>query len=261
MQEDSAPKGGTATRRSWRSSPALWAGLSTLAVLLAAGLWPLWHALNLTPGGAQAAEGLPWQVTLDGAGRSRVFGLALGAADLAAVEALWGQDLVVALIAETAKPPALEAYVESFQAGFVTGKLVLTLAADAGWMDAAWARSPRGDLGAAASPEAGAVRRRELAPEDRSAARSLRVQALSFLPTAHLDEATILQRFGVAGERWTAADGSLQLLYPKLGVAVALPPAAGTLSRAHAVVQYVAPIDFERLLAEPLRAAKTVAPS
>jgi hypothetical protein len=101
------------------------------------------------------------------------------------------------------------------------------------------------------------VRRRELTPDDWAEARRFRVAALSFLPSARLDEATVALRFGPPGERHTDSSGGVQLLYPAIGVAVALPPAAGEGSRARSVIQYVPPRDFERRLRAPLLAPKT----
>jgi hypothetical protein len=102
----------------------------------------------------------------------------------------------------------------------------------------------------------GAVRRRELAPQDLDAARRIAVSALAVIPAARLDEATVVQRFGPPTERHVGADGVVQLLYPERGVAVALPPAEGDAARAKPVIQYVAPRDFERLLRAPLQAAQ-----
>jgi hypothetical protein len=221
-------------------------------------LWPLWQGMNAPLGASVAEQGLPWQVQAEADGSSRVFGLNLGHDDLSAAEALWGRDLVLALIAvsaESGAPPALEAYVESFQAGFVSGKLVLALGADPAWLAAAWERAPRGDVNAAGTAEAGVQRRRELAPDDWTTARHFPVIALSLLPSARLDEAAIVQRFGAPHERWPGAQGSLQLLYPSIGVAVALPPSTGESARARSVIQYVAPRDAERLLFAPLRRA------
>lgn len=235
----------------WRSPPVL-ALLITVLLLAAALAWPLlrWHLAP--PAAVSAEQGLPWQVQADGRGGSTVFGLHLGAATLAEVEQRWGQDLKVALISSQGQAPALEAYVESFQAAYVSGKLVLTLAADPDWCRRAWDRSPRGEVDAGREA---AVRRRALSVEDLDRARRMPVASLAFIPAARLDEATVVQRFGPPSERHTGVGGVLQLLYAARGVAVALPPAEGDSARARPVIQYVPPRDFERLLRVPLRAA------
>lgn len=236
----------------WQRPIVLSLGITLLLLALALG-WPLLRWQLSPHEAAPAAQGLPWQVQADGAGGSAVFGLQLGSATLGDAEGLWPQDFKVALISVQGQAPALEAYVESFQAAFVNGKLVLSVAADPDWLRQAWDRSPRGEV---EGGREGAVRRRELAPQDLDAARRIAVSALAFIPAARLDEATVVQRFGTLAQRHVGADGVVQLLYPERGVAVALPPAEGDAARAKPVIQYVAPRDFERLLRAPLQAAQ-----
>lgn len=235
----------------WRSPPVL-ALLITVLLLAAALAWPLLRWRLSPPAAVSAEQGLPWQVQPDGAGGSAVFGLHLGRATLAEVEQRWGQDLKVALISSQGQAPTLEAYVEGFQAAYVSGKLVLTLAADPDWCRRAWDRSPRGEVDAGRDA---AVRRRALSADDLDQARRMAIASLAFIPAARLDEATVVQRFGPPSERHTDADGVLQLLYAARGVAVALPPAEGDAARAKPVIQYVPPRDFARLLQAPLQAA------
>lgn len=235
------------TPATWWRRPSVLALLITVGLLGSALAWPLLQAWSGGPERSVPVQGLPWQVTADGAGGSEVFGLALGQATLADVEARWGHDLVVALIAAPGQAPALEAFVEGFQAAFVTGKLVVAFDADLAWVVRARDRSTRSEIGE------GAVRKHELAPDDRGDARRLRVAALSFVPSARLDEAAVLQRFGPAAERITGPDGELHLLFPDRGVAVVLPPATGDMVKARSLIQYVAPAQFEERLALPLR--------
>jgi len=238
--------------RPWWARPAAVSLWVTLGVLGAVMGWPLLRAPDTGSASTAATgrgQGLPWQVRPDGAGGSEVFNLPLGRATLADVERLWGQDLKVALIAAPGQPPALEAYVEGFQASFVTGKLVVAFEAEPGWLADAWTRAPRRDIGA------GAVRQHELSMDDLAVARSLPVAALSFVPSARLDEATVQQRFGAAPERHLGPAGEVQLFYPALGVAIALPPAQGEDAASKALIQYVPPAAFEARLRGPLLAA------
>ena len=108
----------------WQRPIVLSLGITLLLLALALG-WPLLRWQFSPPASAPIAQGLPWQVQADGAGDSAVFGLRLGSATLGDAEALWPQDFKVALISTQGQAPALEAYVESFQAGFVSGKLVM----------------------------------------------------------------------------------------------------------------------------------------
>jgi hypothetical protein len=224
--------------------------LVTVVLLLAALAWPLLQARWFPSGPVAPAQGLPWQVQVAPDGSSDVFGLRLGHSSLADLEQRFGDVLRVGLIVPHGQAPALEAFVDGYTAGFVSGKLVLALSAQPDWLLAARAQAPRNEVG-----EGGRSRRYELSTADLAAARTFTVVGLVFLPSARLDEATVLQRFGPAAERVTGPGGELQLLYPAMGVAVALPPAEGDAARDKAVIQYAAPRDFETRLRAPLLAA------
>lgn len=240
----------------WRRYPALMSLLVTVLLLLAALAWPLLQARWFPSEQGAAPQGLPWQVQVAPDGSSQVFGLTLGHSTLADLEQRFGDVLRVGLIVPHGQAPALEAFVDGYNAGFVSGKLVLALSAESDWLLAARARAPRNEVG-----EGGRSRRYELSPADLATARQAVMVGLVFLPAARLDEATVLQRFGPAAERVTGPDGELQLLYPASGVAVAVPPVEGDAARDKAVIQYAAPRDFETRLQAPLRAALQAASS
>jgi len=240
-----------AASRWWARPPLL--ALAISGVLLALVLaWSVWRGATAPP--ASAPQNLPWQIQRLPDGGSEVFGLVPGRTTVAEVTQRFSNDLRLALVASGDQPPALEAYVESFQAGFVNGKLVLAFAADPHWMAAALARSPRRELAGD-----GRASRHALAEADLAQAQSLPLAALAFLPAARLDEATVVARFGVPAERIAGAQGELQLLYPALGLAATLPPAEGELARARPVLQYVAPREFEQRLRAPLSGASAPA--
>jgi hypothetical protein len=214
-------------------------------------------AMILGAGQARKAEvlGLPWQVQTDAAGGSQVFGVSPGRSSLAEVQMRFADRLQIGLVSQTGQEPSLEAYVDTFEAGFITGKLVLSFDADPVELRQAQAHSPKWEAGGD-----GRSRRYKLAAEDLERLRSARLMGLAFVPSARLDEATVIQRFGVPAERLQGASGELQLLYPAQGVAIALPPAQGEQSKARPVLQYTAPAQFEDRLRAPLRAAQTPAP-
>ena len=234
-----------ARRGGWKQALAIVVGVLALVVTLLVG------TMLLGGGGAPptAETGLPWQVKADGAGGAEVFGLTLGRTTLADVRTRFGDNLRVGLIAPNGQAPALEGYVETFQAGFVTGKLVLAFEADPAWLEAARGRAPRFEVG-----EGGRSRRYALRAEDLDQVLSRPLLGLAFVPAARLDETVVTQRFGPPGERFTGADGVLQLLYPDRGIAIALPPAEGDEAKARPVIQYTAPRDFEARLRAPLKA-------
>lgn len=222
-----------------------------LGILGLALAWPLLWPAPAPAAGPAGPGGLPWQVQVDGQGGSTVFGLALGSGRLGEVEARFGDNLRVGLIQPMGQPEAvLEGFVETLQAGFVTGRLVLAFEAEPAWRAAALARAPRNEVG-----EGGRSRRHGLATDDLPQARQAPLVGLTFLPAARLDEATLVQRFGEPAERLTGPAGERQLLYPAQGVAVAVPPTGEAGDKTRVLIQYVAPRDFERRLRAPLRAA------
>lgn len=244
--------------RWWQRPSVMSLGATVLLLALAAG-WSAWE-LRGVPGRADGAgaaataqAGMPWQVLAPGDGTSQVFGLRLGRSTLADVSQRFERDLRVALVVPLGQPgavPALEAYVETFQAGGIQGRLVLAFDADAAWLGDALRRSPRDTVAGS-----GGVRQHALSEDDRLQAQSLVLSALAFVPAARLDEATVQARFGAPAERVVGPQGEAQWLYPDRGLAVVLPPAEGDLARAKAVLQYVAPRDFDARLRDPLRRA------
>lgn len=239
-----------ARRRWWLSAPVLSLGLTVLLLALALA-WPMLRGLQQGPG-AEPATGMPWQIEPAADGSSRVFGLVLGHSTVADVLQRFPDDLRLALVAAPqGHATALEAYVESHRAGFVTGKLVLSFEADPAWLDAARARSPRREI------VEGGAQRFGLSPEDLQQAQAAPLSAMTFVPSARLDAATVQQRFGEPAERLTGPEGETQWLYPVWGLAIAVPPEEGPLARAKAVLQYVAPARFAQRLRAPLLSASS----
>jgi hypothetical protein len=184
---------------------------------------------------ARPASGLPWQVEVLSDGSSRVMGLHLGADTLAQVRQRAGDGLQVALVAPLGAVGVLEALAEPFNAGFISGRLVLSFDVPATtlsrWRDAA----------VSSAPMDGGLRRFTLRAEDLDEAQGAPLAGLSFVPVARLSSADVRQRFGPPDDQ-RALDGDATLLsYPRLGVTAAV--AAGQ----RGVFQYVAPRDAARL--------------
>jgi hypothetical protein len=211
----------------------------TIALLLLALAMPL-----LLPPPAAVREaahtGLPWQIDRLEDARTRVFGLTPGLTLLSEAEKTLGTDYALAIVAAPDELGTLEAYFERAQAGFVTGKMVLTLdvAPDTltTWKDRALKREPMQST----------TRKHTLTPDDAAAARQARIVAIAFVPSVNLEANTAVERFGPPEERVMQGEASEHLLYPALGLDVTIN------STGKEVLQYVAPDDFERLRA-PLR--------
>ena len=181
---------------------------------------------------------LPWQIELLPNGASRVFGLTLGNDLLDDARARFGPTADIAIVAPRDRPPLLEAHYESVNAGFITGRLILTAELDDHSLRAMRERALREDY------MESVTRRITLHPEDLARARSAPIRVLTFIPSARLDEATIHQRFGLPEARVVRDGGVIHLQYPALGLDVALG------GRGQAVLQYVAPGHFDRLLGD-----------
>lgn len=219
----------------------------TLVFLVAALVAPwIWQTLHGSSTPVQVAgqdtpgNGLPWQVAPQPDGSSRVFGIDLGHATLQQAAARWPQEtLQLAVVRDGQGRLSLEGYLERVSAGPVQGKLVLSGTADAATLQA-WA-----DRATERAAQPSGTWRLTLAPADQAAALAAPVAGLVFLPAARFDEAAVADRFGPPPERLATPDGTVHLLYPALGVVIALDPQG----RARPVLQYVAPSDFQRLRA------------
>ncbi len=237
------------------NKPWVLALMAGVAVLLVAFLLPLMHMSGVqgvtggsgmpgvsTPGGSAPAQGLPWQVTRLADGHAQVFGLVPGQDSLADAQAKLGDVMQVALVAKLGESAALEALVDPFGAGFVSGRLVLAFDVPAEALQRWRAR--------AGSSEAmdGGLRRFKLNPADRDEAGRMRLVGLSFLPSVRLSADDVRQRFGAPAEVLVQPGGVSALLYPALGLS------ATVADGQRGVLQYVAPAAFEARLRAPLAA-------
>jgi len=185
-------------------------------------------------------HGMPWQIEHPGPGQSRVFGLTLGGnapSTLADALRLAKEAPALALLTPQDAPAALEAYFESVSLGALTGKLVLSIAAAPGELEAMRSNAAKTD-----HLETG-IRKYVLNEADRQRAERLPLAAIAFIPAARLDEAIILQRFGMPVERIRQGETLEHFLYPAQGLDIVLD------SKGKEVLQYVAPAEFARLRA------------
>jgi hypothetical protein len=205
--------------------------LLIIAVLFAA-------ALFLRPGSEpQPLEGLPWQVEAQPDGGVRVFNLSLGHDTLGEARDKLGPDMELAVVVKGGETGSLEMYYSRFQAGILSGKLVLT-----GSLDEATLLKMRKRSGAPRYLDSGA-RKYHLQPEDLPLAYRAPLQGVTFIPLASIDEDIALKRFGPAAETLRTDTETQHLLYPEIGLDLMI-------NEGHRdVLQYVAPRDFERLRA------------
>jgi hypothetical protein len=224
--------------------------MKTIAIVLAALVLilvlPFVPALLSTPDQAtldpRQREGLPWQIESLPDGAVRVFGLIPGQSTLAEARQRIGQTPLVALLVAPGESGTVEAYYESVSAGFVTGKMVLTIGTTQAWREEMLQRARKAEY------MNSATRQVELASEDLARLETTPIAAIAFIPSAQLDEPVILQRFGAPAERIRSAEGKEHFLYPDKGLDLLLD------DNGKELLQYVAPREFARLRA-PLLAA------
>ena len=204
-------------------------------------IWPMFGSHDASPG-PKAPSAAPWRIEVLAPGRVQVMGLKLPGTTLANARERWGQDLKLAFMAGSDGRLTLEGYLESFEAGGVTGRLMLAFDTHS---EAAAMRRWRDTL--PGLPTASGGHQHALNDAAVSALATSSLVGVSFIPLGQLDAEVLTARFGRPSER-IAMGGRLEhWLYPALGLAVVLD------SEGREVLQYVAPDDFERLLAAPLR--------
>ncbi|MDR3324175.1 MAG: hypothetical protein LBS89_08235 [Zoogloeaceae bacterium] len=184
---------------------------------------------------------LPWQIALDATGQSRVFGLEPGISTLAEARQRFGEDLELAIIASQEESGTLEAYYPLVTLGPLQGRLILTLEASPEHLQTMKNRAAKSEY------TENVAKKFSLASEDFVAAEQAPIRAISLIPAASLDEATILQRFGEPAEKISASETLTHYLYPSRGLDVVHD------AKGKEILQYVAPKNFESQILAPLR--------
>ena len=203
-------------------------------------LSPLLLSHNLQHKTAVGISMLPWQIEQTDNDNIRVFGIIPQHTTLQQAISQFGQQSGdLAVMAPSGKQALLEMYFESFQAGFISGKMVLTLAAPEDLINT---------LKTAASETThtpGLYDKYSISRENSSAVMNLPIQVITFIPSARLDENTITQRFGEAQEILSLPENQTAFLYPEKGLGILRS------ARQPTVLQYIAPGEFHRI-SDPL---------
>lgn len=154
----------------------------------------------------------------------------------------WGDKVQIAIVAAPNETGNLEAYVDPMQAGFISGKAIIT------------AHLPPGDPGHARARCQNRIhgwhhRKATLSSADLAQALKAPVTAVELHPGGQSGRRDHLTRFGQPAER-VRSNGHLEhFLYPDKGLDLALD------SEGKELLQYVAPVEFERLRQPLLNAA------
>lgn len=184
--------------------------------------------------------GLPWQIEIMLDGSTQVFGLHIGVSRLSDAYAMLGSDMELAIVAASDELGNLEMYYGHYQAGLLSGKLVLQTSASAQKLKTWRDNAAKFDYMAS-----GLAKKYTLSDDDVSQVLDEVITGLTFIPAVNLDEKVILARFGEPDNR-IQLDGVTHFLYSAKGLDLALHDASKE------VIQYVSPADFAQLL-QPLQ--------
>jgi len=204
-----------------------------LAVLLAA--YPFFNPSE--NGGT--VTGLPWQIEVLPDGSSKAFGLHIGSSCLSDALAILGNDMELAIIAAKDEVGTLEMYYGHYQAGLLSGKLVLQTSASEQDIKRWRENAARSEYMAS-----GQAKKYTLSDADSAQVLQQVITGITFIPAVNLDEEVILARFGQP-EKQVAMVDVTHYLYPAKGLDIAL------YKEAKEVLQYVSPQAFQ-LLSQPL---------
>ncbi len=192
----------------------------------------------------QSPEGLPWQIDLLTDGNTRVFGLTPGVSTLDDGRSRFGVDAQIAMIIAQGETGSVEAYYESVRAGFVTGKMILTLETSLAQREIMLKRAIKAEF------MESTTRRIALADVDLQELDKAKVSAIAFIPSANLSEEVVVQRFGTPVERYRSSEQTEHFLYPDRGLDLRLD------AKGKELLQDVAPREFARLRDPLIAAAK-----
>lgn len=159
-------------------------------------------------------EDLPWDVRRLPDGGSEVFGWSLGRSTLKEVSDDVGAIPEVALFLMPGQDVSAEAYFGRVRLGVLEARLVVRLDID---QETLRAFAQRG-IKSKAMPSG--ARKLELLESDLRVAYLSPIAAITYVPYARYDEATVLDRFGEPAERIATSPTGAYWLYPELGLAV-----------------------------------------
>lgn len=220
----------------FRNIPFLVLLFTIVAVLL---------GIYVLPGKQQQMNRFPWQIAVNEAGNTQVFGLTLGQTTLAETEQALGEPAEVSLFVPASGDKVIEAYFDSVDISGLRARIVIVMQVSKAELDAMFSR------GARVANMGGGRHKVTLADADMMRLQKMPIGSLTYIPRINLDEKLISGRFGEPAERIAEPDGKIvHWLYPDKGLDIALD------SEGKEVLQYVRPADFESIRAPLLKAAK-----
>ena len=184
------------------------------------------------PASVKPRTDLPWQITVNPDGSSRVFDLDLGSATLADAMAKFGGLEGLALFESKHGPLVLEAYFGNVQFGPLKANVIVGLDATPDELEAIRARATDRE----GSPSGDWKYRLADLPEDHV---HRRLRGITYVPgTRDLDATFFRERFGEPAAMLRESEQAVSWFYPHLGLSILIDDEAGE------VLEYQAPRDF-----------------
>jgi hypothetical protein len=193
----------------------------------------------LLPGGRQPdpQPKLPWDIKLDGAGGSEVFGLTLHKTTLNEARNILSSDGEISLFITRDDQPTLEAYFERVFLSGLRADFVLVLDAEPDILQGFY------DRGSRISRTTEITRKVDLTAADQAAVGKLPIGMINYIPAADLDDELLLSRFGEPAERIVETPtGVTHWIYPERGLSIGVNPEGKEL------LQYVQPRQIDLLI-------------
>jgi len=183
----------------------------------------------------------PWQIEKNSTGKTRVFGLTIGQSTLNDAELLFKEKAEITLFMPVDKPAVIEAFFNDVKIAGLKSKMIMSMLISADDIQKMFNRGARiATLGSG-------TRKVTLSGADAVTVGQSIINAMTYLPSIHLSEKIIENRFGQPDEKIpdTQSD-AIHWLYPNIGVDVVLS------AKNKEIIQYVQPENFS-LLITPLR--------
>ena len=217
----------------------LYLSIGILSILIFAGSF-------FIPGESDDKSGLPWHIEHPTADTTRVFGLTLGVSSTNDAEQRFREAAKPSLFKSPSGQLVAEMFFEQVTLAGLKSRIVATIAVPDAELQAMYERGLR-----IAGTSSG--KKITLAPEDEARVRTLPIASLTYMPSVRLNEETFSKRFGQPGQRIKESkNGVIHWLYPQNGLDIALG------GEEKPVLQYVAPKDFDKLVAPLVKSGEII---
>ena len=194
----------------------------------------------MIPGGDdKPTHTFPWQISHTADGGTQVFGLTLGQSTLHQAELVFQSESELSLFEPAAGKGqrVVEAYFDKVNLGGLSARVVVVMAVSPEQLQAMFER------GARISTLGDGSRKVTLNAQDVIHVRNTPIYSITYLPRIRLENALLEKRFGQPEQVITEKETNTRhWLYPKWGLDIALD------ENNNAVLQYVAPAQFEHLI-------------